>query len=110
MEKVGHTSGHVHISQLGDQAEYGSVLGGVVNVVTRGGTNQLHGSGWEFLRNNIFDTRDHFKDVNPDGSPAPPAAFRQNQFGAMLSLGTRWQNLPIPPQPLQRCRETNVVP
>jgi len=68
-----------------DQAEYGSVLGGVVNVVTRSGTNQLHASGWEFLRNNIFDTRDHFKDVNPDGSPAPPAAFRQNQFGAMVS-------------------------
>ena len=68
-----------------DQAEYGSVLGGVVNVVTRSGTNQLHGSGWEFLRNNIFDSRDHFKDVNPDGSPAAPAAFRQNQFGAMLS-------------------------
>src|SRR6266851_2950310 len=68
-----------------DQAEYGSVLGGVVNVVTRSGTNQLHGSGWEFLRNNIFDSRDHFKDVNPDGSPASPAAFRQNQFGAMVS-------------------------
>src|SRR5216684_2126460 len=68
-----------------DQAEYGSVLGGVVNVVTRSGTNQLHASGWEFLRNNIFATRDHFKDVNPDGSPAPPAAFRQNQFGAMVS-------------------------
>src|SRR6266446_5510436 len=68
-----------------DQAEYGSVLGGVVNVVTRSGTNQLHGSAWEFLRNNIFDARDHFKDVSPDGSPAPPAAFRQNQFGAMVS-------------------------
>jgi hypothetical protein len=68
-----------------DQAEYGSVLGGVVNVVTRSGTNQIHGSAWEFLRNNVFDARDHFKDVSPDGSPAPPAAFRQNQFGAMIS-------------------------
>src|SRR6201987_562790 len=68
-----------------DQAEYGSVLGGVVNVVTRSGTNQIHGAAWEFLRNNIFDARDHFKDVNPDGSPAPPAAFRQNQFGATFS-------------------------
>src|SRR4029077_18014331 len=66
-----------------DQAEYGSVLGGVVNVVTRSGTNQIHGAGWEFLRNNAFDARDHFKDVNPNGSPAPPAPFRQNQFGAM---------------------------
>jgi Carboxypeptidase regulatory-like domain len=68
-----------------DQAEYGSVLGGVVNVVTRSGANQIHGAGWEFVRNNIFDARDHFKDVNPDGSAAPPAPFRQNQFGAMFS-------------------------
>lgn len=68
-----------------DQAEYGSVLGGVVNIVTKGGTNQIHGAAWEFLRNNIFDARDHFKDVNPDGSPASPGAFRQNQFGALIS-------------------------
>ena len=68
-----------------DQAEYGSVLGGVVNVVTRSGTNQIHGAAWEFDRNNIFDARDHFKDVNPNGSPAPPVPFRQNQFGAIFS-------------------------
>lgn len=68
-----------------DQAEYGSVLGGVVNIVTKGGTNQIHGAAWEFLRNNIFDARDHFKDVKPDGSPASPGAFRQNQFGALIS-------------------------
>ena len=64
-----------------DQAEYGSVLGGVVNIVTRSGTNQLHGSGWEFLRNDFFDARDHFKDQ----FRTSPAAFRQNQFGAMIS-------------------------
>lgn len=68
-----------------DQAEYGSVLGGVVNVVTKGGTNQIHGAAWEFLRNNIFDARDHFKDVNANGGPASPGAFRQNQFGALIS-------------------------
>ena len=68
-----------------DQAEYGGVLGGVVNIVTRSGTNRIHGAAWEFDRNNIFDARDHFKDVNPDGSPASPAAFHQNQFGAMIS-------------------------
>src|SRR5216683_5106892 len=64
-----------------DQAEYGSVLGGVVNVVTRSGTNQLHGSAWEFLRNDVFDARDHFKDQ----TRTSPGALRQNQFGAMIS-------------------------
>ena len=68
-----------------DEAEFGSVLGGVVNVLTRSGSNQIHGAAWEFLRNNVLDARDYFKDVNPDGSPAKPAAFRQNQFGAMFS-------------------------
>jgi len=58
-----------------DQAEYGSVLGGVVNVVTRSGSNQLHGAAWEFIRNNIFDARDHFKDVNANGSPAAPVPW-----------------------------------
>jgi hypothetical protein len=64
-----------------DQAEYGSVLGGVVNVVTRSGTNRLHGSGWEFVRNDFFDARDHFKDQ----TRTSPGALRQNQFGAMIS-------------------------
>ncbi|MGA7339361.1 MAG: carboxypeptidase regulatory-like domain-containing protein [Terracidiphilus sp.] len=63
-----------------DKAEYGGVLGGVVNVVTKSGTNELHGSGWEFVRNNIFDARDSFKDELSSG----PSPFRQNQFGATV--------------------------
>jgi hypothetical protein len=63
-----------------DKAEYGSVLGGIVSVVTRSGTNQLHGSVWEFVRNNAFDARDPFRDEFRS-SPSP---FRQNQFGGML--------------------------
>jgi hypothetical protein len=57
-----------------DDAEYGSVLGGVVNIVTKSGTNSLHGSLWEYIRNNAFDAREYFQ------STVPP--FRQNQFGA----------------------------
>lgn len=68
-----------------DEAEYGSVLGGVVNVVTKSGTNNFHGAAWEFVRNNVFDARDSFADEY-DTSPNP---FRQNQFGATIG-GPVW--------------------
>ena len=64
-----------------DQAEYGGVLGGVVNVVTKSGTNVYHGSLWEYLRNNAFDSRNPFTDFKGN-VPAPPASFRQNEYGA----------------------------
>ncbi|MGB6692110.1 MAG: carboxypeptidase-like regulatory domain-containing protein [Terracidiphilus sp.] len=60
-----------------DDAEFGSVLGGVVNAVTKSGTNELHGSAWEYVRNTVFDARNYFL---PTTSPNP--AFHQNQFGA----------------------------
>lgn len=60
-----------------DEAEFGGVLGGMVNLVTRGGTNSVHGSAWEFVRNNVFDARDPFRDEFRS-SPSP---FRQNEFG-----------------------------
>lgn len=57
-----------------DGAEYGSVLGGVVNVVTKAGTNSLHGTLWEYIRNNAFDASLPLTRTNPP--------FHQNQFGA----------------------------
>ncbi len=66
-----------------DQAEFGSVLGGVVNLVTKSGTNAYHGALWEYLRNNAFDARNPFSDFKGN-TPAPPAPFRQNEFGADL--------------------------
>ncbi|MGH9582335.1 MAG: TonB-dependent receptor domain-containing protein [Bryobacteraceae bacterium] len=74
-----------------EDTEYGNVLGGVVNLVTKSGTNQFHGSGWEFVRNNVFDARNPFKDFcnaarcGPNSNPtqaAPPAPYHQNEFGA----------------------------
>ena len=56
-----------------DSAEFGSVLGGVVNVVTKSGTNQFHGSAWDYLRNNAFDSQDQFAKIG---------SYHQNQFGA----------------------------
>jgi len=55
-------------------AEYGKTSGGVVNAITRSGTNQFHGSAYEFIRNSALDARNYF-----DAATIPP--FRQNQFG-----------------------------
>ncbi len=57
-------------------ASYGRTSGGVVNSITRSGTNELHGSAYEFLRNSALDARNFF-----DTTPSPPP-FRRNQFGA----------------------------
>ncbi len=76
-----------------EKTEFGGVIGGVVNLVSKSGTNEFHGSGWEFVRNNAFDARDPFKDFcnparcGPGSSPttgASPAPYRQNEFGAAL--------------------------
>ncbi len=57
-------------------AEYGYSAGAVVNATIKGGTNQFHGSAFEFVRNDIFDARNYF------ASPtAPKPVLRRNQFG-----------------------------
>lgn len=58
-------------------AEYGFTAGGVINMVTKSGTNQFHGSVYEFLRNDAFDARNTFAITKPP--------FRYNQFGASVS-------------------------
>jgi len=58
-------------------AEFGKRPGGQVVIVTQSGTNQLHGSAYEFLRNNALDAPNFF-----DQGSAPP--FQRNQFGASL--------------------------
>jgi outer membrane receptor protein involved in Fe transport len=61
-------------------AEYGRSAGGVFNVVTRTGTNELHFSLWEFLRNDKLNANDFF--ANRSGTERAP--FRFNQFGGTI--------------------------
>src|SRR4029077_16702920 len=64
-------------------AEYGTQAGGQVDVVTKSGTNQFHGSVFGYLRNSVFDAR-NFNDFNLNGQPTAPP-FRMGQYG--LTLG-----------------------
>ena len=70
-----------HVSVLGSNypAEYGRTSGGVINVATRAGSNNFHGSLYEFLRNSALDARNFF-----DGPVIPP--FKRNQFGGSAGL------------------------
>ncbi len=55
-------------------AEFGGSLGSTTNIITRSGTNQLHGTLWEFLRNDALDANNYFATTKE--------RLRQNQFGA----------------------------
>ena len=57
-------------------AEYGNYSGGIINVVTKSGSNQVHGTAFEFLRNTDLDARNFF---SPERG-----FFRQNQFGGTV--------------------------
>ncbi|MSO19861.1 MAG: TonB-dependent receptor [Acidobacteria bacterium] len=61
-------------------AEYGRTAGGVISAVTRSGANVFHGSAFEFLRNDIFDSPSYLD--NKAGKDLPP--FRRNQFGGTV--------------------------
>src|SRR5262245_427417 len=62
-------------------AEVSRTAAGVVNILTKSGTNAFHGSLFEFLRNDAFDANGNY---NLTGTQLPKAKFRQNQFGGSL--------------------------
>src|ERR1700756_311498 len=56
-----------------DEAQFGGVLGGIINVVSKSGTNSFHGTAWEFFRNTVLDAKNPLKGISK---------LEQNQFGA----------------------------
>ena len=76
-----------------DDASFGGVLGGVINVVTKSGTSRYHGSAWEFLRNKALDAGLIYPLLSTAFQTAPnnQPGFQQNQFGATFG-----GPLPIP--------------
>ncbi len=65
-------------------AEYGRAMGGVVNVTTKSGTNALHGTLFEFLRNEKLDAKNFFDPADRDKPP-----FKRNQYGFSVG-GPLW--------------------
>jgi len=57
-------------------AEYGNAISGVVNIVTKSGTNEFHGDAFDFVRNYLFDARNYFAPTRD--------TLKQNQFGVTL--------------------------
>jgi hypothetical protein len=63
-------------------AEYGTGTGGQVSVVTKSGTDEFHGSLFEYIRNDAFDARNFFDNIQPG---IPKSTLRMNQFGGSIA-------------------------
>ena len=70
----------VSVKSTAYQAEYGRVPGAQVNIISKSGTNELHGSGYWFKRNEVLNANSF--DNNRFGSPKPP--YRFDTFGGVL--------------------------
>ncbi len=70
-------------------AEFGHTAGGIINLTSKSGANTMHGSLFEFFRNEVLDANNFFNDAKGVGKPA----FTQNQFGGTLGGAVRRDKL-----------------
>ena len=110
---IADTVQEMKVQSHNNDAQYGNVLGSVVNIVTKSGTNSFHGSAWEFARSQIFDARNPFTGFCTaatcsslanklasevaagtqttagaaailSGTPVAPLGYSQNEFGGTV--------------------------
>ena len=74
----------VQVMTLNSSADFGGSAGAITNLVTKSGTNRLHGSVWEFLRNEIFDANPFYANHFDDPADRKRLPLRLNQFGGTL--------------------------
>jgi outer membrane receptor protein involved in Fe transport len=81
-------------------AEYGRAMGGVVNTVTKSGTNAVHGSGFYFLRSTGFDARDPFAAFNPserrvEGGATIGGPIKKDKLFYLFNFDLTYRNFPM---------------
>ena len=77
------------VQSQNDKPEFGGTLGGVVNVATKAGNNNFHGSAWDFARSDIFDARNPFNDLcSPPqcatATATAPGHYNENEYGGAV--------------------------
>ncbi len=72
--------GEFKVLESNYSAEYGRNAGGIVSVVTKSGTNSLHGTAYDYVRNNYFDANSFFNNQQA----LPVAILKRNQYGATI--------------------------
>src|SRR6195256_370865 len=81
MRNSGSASTETRLFVPPNTLEFGRTPGGQISIVTRSGTNQFHGTAFDYLRNDVFDANDWFA----DSAGLPKPRERQNDFGGTLS-------------------------
>jgi len=86
IQPIADTIQEFKVQSHNNDASYGNVLGAVVNVVTKSGTNRFHGSAWEFARSQIFDARNPFTGFcTPANCPSQANALQSQVTSGALS-------------------------
>ena len=83
-QPIQDTVQELQLVTLNNSAEFGNSAGAITNLVTKSGTNQLHGSAWEYFRNDALDANPFFANHDPDPAKRVKAPLRLSQFGGTI--------------------------